>query len=169
RNIVNTAKIAMAYKLPIVLSTVNVQSGLNKETITQLREVLKGVPSYDRTSINAWEDTEFLAAVKATGRKKLLMTALWTEACLSFPALDALKEGYEVYPVVDAVGGTSRAAHEAALRRTEQAGAQPISWAQMLCELQRDWARQETVPSMVEIFTAAGIFPQPESEQGSDV
>ncbi len=169
RNIVNTAKIAVAYKLPIILSTVNVQSGLNKETIVQLREVLEGIPSYDRTTINAWEDAEFLAAVKATGRKKLLMTALWTEACLSFPALDALKEGYEVYPVVDAVGGTSLAAHETALRRMEQAGAQLTSWAQMLCEVQRDWARTETVPSMVEIFTAAGIFPQPESEKENSV
>ncbi len=92
------------------------------------------------------------------------MTALWTEACLTFPALDALNEGYEVYPVVDAVGGTSLAAHETALRRMEQAGAQHTSWAQMLCEVQRDWARKETVPSMVEIFTAAGIFPHPESE-----
>lgn len=164
RNIVNTARIAAAYQLPIVLSTVNVQSGTNKETISQLREVLTGIPSYDRTSINAWEDVDFLAAVKATGRKKLLMAALWTEACLSFPALDAMKDGYEVYPVVDAVGGTSVAAHDTALRRLEQAGAQLTSWAQLLCELQRDWARTESVPSMVQIFTNAGVFPRPESE-----
>lgn len=163
-NIVNTARIAMAYQLPVILSTVNVKNGANKETIPQLREVLKAIPSYDRTSINAWEDAEFFAAVKATGRKKLLMTALWTEACLSFPALDAMKAGYEVYPVVDAVGGTSLAAHETALRRMEKAGAHLTSWAQILCELQRDWARKETVPSMVEIFTNAGIFPRPESE-----
>ena len=164
RNIVNTARIAAGYQLPIVLSTVNVQSGANKETIPQLRDVLKAIPSHDRTSINAWEDADFLAAVKATGRKKLLMTALWTEACLSFPALDALKEGYEVFPVIDAVGGTSLAAHETALRRMEQAGAQLTSWAQLLCELQRDWARTKTVPSMVEIFTNAGVFPRPESD-----
>ena len=80
------------------------------------------------------------------------MTALWTEACLTFPALDALKTGYEVYAVVDAVGGTSVAAHEAALRRIEQAGAQLISKTQLYCELQRDWARDETVPGFMDVF-----------------
>lgn len=98
------------------------------------------VPTYDRTTINSWEDVEFRAAVKATRRKKLIMTALWTEACLTFPALDALDEGYEVYVVTDAVGGTSVTAHEAALRRIEQAGGKMISVVQLFCELQRDWA-----------------------------
>lgn len=164
RNIVLTARIAKAYNVPIVLSTVNVKSGLNWETIPALKEVLEGYPSHDRTSINAWEDGDFVEAVKATGRKKLLMTALWTEACLSFPALDALKEGYEVLPIVDAVGGTSISAHETALRRMEQVGAQLISWEQLLCELQRDWNRTDTAKSMVEIFTAAGVFPRPGDE-----
>src|SRR3546814_11321763 len=80
------------------------------------------------------------------------MTALWTEACLAFPALDALKEGYEVYVVADAVGGTSRAAHEAALRRIEQAGGQLISKTQLYCELQRDWSRRDTVPGCMHVF-----------------
>jgi nicotinamidase-related amidase len=95
-------------------------------------------------------------AVKATGRKKLIMTALWTEACLTFPALDALREGYDVYPVVDAVGGTSVAAHDAALRRIEQAGGRPISWTQLLCELQRDWQRKDTVPAFMSLFIETG-------------
>lgn len=155
-NIVGVAKMAKVYDLPIVLSTVNVQTGFNKETIPQLRRELQGVPSYDRTSINSWEDREFVEAVKATGRRKLIFTALWTEACLSFPALDALREGYEVYPVVDAVGGTSVAAHEAALRRMEQAGAQLVSVAQLFCELQRDWARSETVPDFMRLFMETG-------------
>lgn len=161
-NIVATAKVAKGYGLPIILSTVNVKTGRNKETIPQLREVLGNISSLDRTTINAWEDAEFNDAVKATGRKKLIMTALWTEACLSFPTLDALREGYEVYPVADTVGGTSLTAHETALRRMEQAGAQLISWEQMLCELQRDWNRTETVSNMVEIFTEAGVFPRTE-------
>jgi nicotinamidase-related amidase len=105
----------------------------------------------DRTSINAWEDAEFVAAVRATDRKKLIIAALWTEACLTFPTLDALREGYEVYPVVDAVGGTSVEAHRAALERMVQAGAQPIGWIQLLCELQRDWARTETAGQVAEI------------------
>jgi nicotinamidase-related amidase len=107
--------------------------------------------------INAWEDTEFVAAVKATGRKKLIMTALWTEACLAFPTLDALREGFEVYPVVDAVGGTSVEAHRAALERVTRQGAQPISWVQLLCELQRDWARTETAAAFGKLlFTVEG-------------
>jgi len=140
-----------------VLSTVNVKSGKNQPTIPQLTEVLGQIPAIDRTQINAWEDMEFLAAVNATGRKKLIMTALWTEACLTFPTLDALREGYEVYPVVDAVGGTSVEAHRAALDRVTQAGAQPVSWVQVLCELQRDWARTETAGPFAKIlFTVEG-------------
>ena len=153
-NIVAVAKLAKLYALPIVLSTVNVTSGLNTPTIRQLAEVLAGIDAFDRTTINAWEDEEFVAAVKATSRKKLIMTALWTEACLTFPALDALREGYEVYPVVDAVGGTSVEAHRAALERLVQAGAHPTSVVQLLCELQRDWARTETVQTVTEILFA---------------
>ena len=155
-NIVGVAKIGLAYGLPIVHSTVNVKTGLNKPPIVQLRRVLKDLPTIDRTSINSWEDVEFVQAVKATGRKKLIMTALWTEACLTFPALDALREGYEVYPVVDAVGGTSVEAHQAALRRIEQAGGKPISWTQLLCELQRDWQRKDTVPQFMNLFIETG-------------
>ncbi|MET9068911.1 hydrolase [Streptosporangium sandarakinum] len=155
-NIVGVANIARAYGLPIVHSTVNVQTGLNKPAIPQLRGVLGDLPTYDRTSINAWEDREFVEAVKATGRRKLVMAALWTEACLTFPSLDALREGYQVYPVADAVGGTSRAAHETALRRIEQAGARPITWVQLLCELQRDWAREETVGDFTRLFIETG-------------
>ena len=84
------------------------------------------------------------------------MTALWTEACLTFPSLDALREGYEVYVIVDAVGGTSVSAHEAALRRIEQAGGKPMAWVQLLCELQRDWVRKETVPAFMNLFIETG-------------
>ena len=151
-NIVNTAKAAVNYNLPIIHSTVNVKTGMNKPPIAKIQEVLKAFPTYDRTSINAWEDVEFHKAVKATGRKKLIMTALWTEACLSFPCLDAIEEGYEVFVVADAVGGTSKTAHKAALRRIEQAGGKLISKTQLYCELQRDWARKETVPGFMNVF-----------------
>ena len=151
-NIISTAKAAMNYKLPVILSTVNVSTGRNKPTIDPLMEVLADTPVYDRTTINAWEDTEFRQAVEATGRKKLVMTALWTEACLTFPTLDALRSGYEVYAVTDAVGGTSVTAHNAALRRIEQAGAVLISRAQLYCELQRDWNRTDTVPGFMDVF-----------------
>ena len=153
-NIVAVARTAKLYGLPIVLSTVNVETGANQPTIHQLADVLGDIEVFDRTTINAWEDEEFVSAVKATGRKKLLMTALWTEACLSFPTLDALREGYEVYPIVDAVGGTSVEAHRAALDRIVQAGARPTSWVQVLCELQRDWSRTETAGQFAEILFA---------------
>ncbi|HEY3439667.1 MAG TPA: hydrolase [Paludibaculum sp.] len=155
-NIVGVAKAAVAYGLPIVHSTVNVKTGLNKPPISQLQRVLGKFPTVDRTTINSWEDVEFRQAVEATGRKKLIMTALWTEACLTFPALDALAEGYEVYVVADAVGGTSVAAHEMALRRIEQAGGKMISVPQLFCELQRDWQRQETVPAFINLFIETG-------------
>jgi nicotinamidase-related amidase len=151
-NIVTVAKTALVYKLPVILSTVNVQTGVNRPTVQPLLDVLGNIEVFDRTTINAWEDVEFRRAVVATNRRKLVMTALWTEACLTFPTLDALREGYEIYPVVDAVGGTSLEAHLTALRRVEQAGAQLISIAQLLCELQRDWARKATVPEFVKLL-----------------
>src|SRR5476651_2235840 len=105
RNIVSVARLGKAYGLPIVLSTVNAKAGQGP-TLRALKEVLSDNVEIDRTQINSWEDVEFRKAVEATGRKKLIMAALWTEVCLAFPTLDALREGFEVYPVVDAVGGT---------------------------------------------------------------
>jgi nicotinamidase-related amidase len=157
RNIVSVARIAKTYKLPIVLSTVNVAANGQPPTIPELRKVLSDSVELDRTQINSWEDVEFRRAVEATGRKKLIMAALWTEVCLTFPTLDALREGYEVFPVVDAVGGTSPEAHRAGLERIVQAGAQPIGWVSLACELQRDWARTETVPDVVEIVLTSRL------------
>ncbi|HEY9090453.1 hydrolase [Parasphingorhabdus sp.] len=157
-NITSVAKAAMNYDLPIIHSTVNVATGRNKPPIQELQDVIGHLPTYDRTSINSWEDTEFKEAVKALGRRKLIMTALWTEACLTFPALDAIQEGYEVYVPVDAVGGTSLAAHDTALRRMERAGAKLISRVQMYCELQRDWSREATVPGFMDVFESFDGF-----------
>lgn len=161
-NITVLSKMVKAYGLPIVVSTVNVETGLNKPMLRPLREVFGGIEPFDRTTINAWEDKEVREAIVATGRKKLIICALWTEACLTYPALDVIKEGYEVYTIVDAVGGTSVLAHEMALRRIEQAGAKLCSIGQLGCELQRDWNRPETAQIMVDAFLATGIFPQGE-------
>ena len=150
-NIVSTAKIVKLFGLPIVHSTINVTSGLAEPTVPELAELLVDNPPIDRTSINAWEDADFLSAVRATGRRKLILCALWTEMCMAFPALDALREGYEVYPVVDAIGGTSEEAHRTALERVVQAGAQPVTWIPLGGELQRDWARTETAGAVVEL------------------
>jgi nicotinamidase-related amidase len=153
-NITALARIGKLYGLPIVLSTVNVKTGRNQPTIHQIRDVLSGIEPLDRTSINAWEDEDFARAVKATGRKKLIIAALWTEVCLVHPALDALKEGFEVFPVVDCVGGTSPEAHELGVQRLVQAGARPVSWVQLICELQRDWNREKTTPGFADILFA---------------
>ena len=112
----SVARLAKTFSLPVVLSTINVAGGQGP-TVPDLRNVLADSPEIDRTSINSWEDIEFRRAVEATGRRKLIMTALRTEVCLAFPSLDAMREGYEVYPVVDAVGGTSAEAHRAGLER----------------------------------------------------
>jgi len=160
KNIVSTVKIAKLFGVPLVHSTVNVQSGRNKPTVSPLAELLGDDPPIDRTSINSWEDSGFVRAVRATGRRKLIFCALWTEICMAFPALDALQEGYEVYPVVDAIGGTSLEAHRAGLERVMQAGGQPISWVSLASELQRDWARQETVSGVVEIVLTQRLLKE---------
>jgi nicotinamidase-related amidase len=97
------------------------------------------------------EHGDFVAAVRATRRRELIFCALWTEACMAFAALDALRQRYELYPVVGAIAGTSVEAHRAGLERVMQAGGKPTSWVSLACELQRDWARQETVPEFVRI------------------
>jgi nicotinamidase-related amidase len=158
RNIISVASLAKTYAVPIVLSTVNVVANNQPPTIPALKEVLADDVELDRTQINSWEDTEFRRAVEATGRKKLIMTALWTEVCLAFPSLDAMREGYQTYPVVDAVGGTSLMAHEAGLQRVARAGAQPISWVSLACEWQRDWARVGTVPHVVDLVLTSRLL-----------
>ena len=151
QNIVSMVRTVKTFDVPVVHSTVNVASGQTQPTVPELAELLEDDPPLDRTTVNSWEDAEFVQAVHATGRRKLIFCALWTEVCMAFTALDALRDGYEVYPVVDAIGGTSAEAHRAGLERVVQAGAQPISWVSLACELQRDWARVETVAEIVEI------------------
>jgi nicotinamidase-related amidase len=150
KNAVSTVRAIKTFEVPVVHSTVNVASGQGP-TLPELAGLLADDKPLDRTTVNSWEDVEFLQAVRATGRRKLIICALWTEICMAFTALDALREGYEVYPVVDAIGGTSPEAHRAALDRVIQAGGQPISWVSLACELQRDWARQDTVQAIIEI------------------
>jgi nicotinamidase-related amidase len=149
KNAVSTVKAIKIFGVPVVHSTVNVAAGQGP-TLPELAGLLADDKPLDRTTVNSWEDIEFLEAVRATGRRKLIICALWTEVCMAFTAIDALHDGYDVYPVVDAVAGTSPEAHRAGLDRVVQAGGQPISWVSLACELQRDWGRQETVPAVVE-------------------
>jgi nicotinamidase-related amidase len=150
KNAVSTVRAIKTFGVPVVHSTVNVAAGQGP-TLPELAGLLAEDKPLDRTTVNSWEDAEFLQAVRATGRRKLIICALWTEVCMAFTALDALRDGYEVYPVVDAIAGTSPEAHRAGLERVTQAGGQPISWVSLACELQRDWGRQETVPAIYEL------------------
>src|SRR5260370_1812032 len=109
--VVPLARFGLLYRLPVVLSTVNVSNGSNQPTIEELQDVLTGITALDRTTINAWEDAGFKQAVRAAGRRKLIMAALWTEACLTFPSLDAMREGYETYPSPAAAGAPPPPAH----------------------------------------------------------
>jgi nicotinamidase-related amidase len=151
KNAVSTVRTVKTFGVPVIHSTVNVASGQGKPTLPELAELLADDKPLDRTTVNSWEDIEFVDAVHATGRRKLIFLALWTEICMAFTALDALREGYEVYPVVDAIGGTSPEAHRAGLDRVIQAGGQPTSWVSLACELQRDWARLDTVQEIIQI------------------
>jgi nicotinamidase-related amidase len=160
KNAVSTVKVAKLFGLPIVHSTINVTTGRGKPTLPPLAELLADNPPIDRTTTNAWEDPDFLNAVRATGRRKLIICALWTEICMAFPALDAMREGYEVYPVVDAIGGTSVEAHGAGIERVVQAGAKPTTWVALAVELQRDWARLETVQEVVQIVLTERLLKE---------
>lgn len=142
-NTVALARLATAYEIPVVLSTVGVDMGVNEGTTAAIREALPGVPEIDRTGVNSWEDEDFRAAIEATGRRKVVIAGLWTEVCLTFPTLDMLAEGYEVYPVADAVGGISTVAHDRAFERMIAAGAQPVTAISFGCELMRNWARED--------------------------
>jgi nicotinamidase-related amidase len=153
-NAVRVARTAVTFDVPIVLSTVNVRSGLSKPEIPELMSVLPDAKPIDRTTVNSWEDTDFTSAIEATERKKIVMIALWTEVCLAFPLLDAMRQGFEAYPIVDAVGGTSKKAHRAGLERLTLAGAHPVSWVQFACELQRDWSRTATAGAVRDIVFA---------------
>jgi nicotinamidase-related amidase len=136
-NVVAIAKTAMMYELPVVLSTVGVEAGYQQDTIPELKDLLAGVETIDRHTVDAWDSPEFRAAVEATGRRKIIMGALWTEVCLVYPALDMLREGYDIYAVSDVSGGTTLDAHERGMQRMIQAGAVPATWEAVMAELGR--------------------------------
>lgn len=154
-NVVGLAKTAKVFNVPTILTTVAAKS-FSGPLIPQLQSVFPDQKPIDRTSMNSWEDKNFVAAVEKTKRKKLVIAALWTEVCLAFPAISAIAAGYDVYAVVDASGGTTSEVHHAAIQRMVHVGIIPVTWIQVLCELQRDWARQETYAPVMEIVKEHG-------------
>src|SRR3989442_10766196 len=148
-NVTALAKTAKAYGIPTILTTVNGERG---RIFSQVQAVFPDQKPIDRTFINSWEDRRVVEAVKNTGRKKLVIAALWSEMCLAQPAIHAMGEGYDVYVVTDASGGVSPEAHDMAIRRLVAAGAQPITWIGMAGELQRDWARTDHAGEVTQIL-----------------
>ncbi|GAA3326179.1 isochorismatase family protein [Paeniglutamicibacter sulfureus] len=127
-NVVALCRLATKFGVPVVLSTVGVDMGVNQGTSQVIKDELPGVREIDRSGVNAWEDADFRAAIEGTGRRKVVIAGLWTEVCLTFPTLDMLAEGYGVYPVADAVA----------------AGAQPVTAISFGSELMRNWAREDS-------------------------
>jgi len=142
-NAIALAKTATVFNVPVIATT-SASKVYSGPLFPQVQAALPDIKVIERRSMNAWEDDIVRGAVQATGRKRLLVAGLLTEACVSFPVLSAVREGYEVFVVGDTCGGLTPASHELALRRMEQAGAQLTSWIQVLLELQRDWTHHDT-------------------------
>ncbi|MFF3485512.1 hydrolase [Streptomyces sp. NPDC002701] len=153
-NVVGLAKAAKLFDVPTILTTVLEERG--GHLIKGIQDVFPEQKPINRTFINTWEDERVVDAVKATGRKKLIIAGLWTEICVAMPAIHAVGEGFEVFAVTDASGGVSKEAHDMAVRRMVQAGVVPITWMAVLGEWQRDWAREKTVPGAAEIQAQHG-------------
>ena len=154
-NAIALACTATAFKVPVIASTsaTRVYSG---PLLPGLQEALPSVNPIERKNMNVWEDEAARNAVVATNRKRLILAGFLTEACVSFPALSALKNGFEVFVVGDACGGLTPQSHEFALRRLEQAGARLTSWIQILLEFQRDWTRHDTYEAARAVVVANG-------------
>lgn len=154
-NTVMLAKAAKVFDVPVILTTVAAED-FSGRIYPQILDVFPGHPVLDRTSVNAWEDKHFRAAVEATGRRNLILSALWTEVCLALPAIHASADGFNVFVVEDACGGFSPTVHAAAMRRVEAAGAVPVTAMQVLLELQRDWARKGTYDAVMAVLKEHG-------------
>jgi len=153
-NVIGLAKTAKVFGVPTILTTVVEERG--GYLIKGLQDVFPEQKPINRTFINAWEDRRVVDAVAKTGRRKLVIAALWTEICLAMPTIHALGDGYDVYIVTDASGGVTAEAHEMAVRRMVQAGAVPITWMAVQGEWQRDWARTRTAQALAEVLAPHG-------------
>ncbi|MEG3191573.1 hydrolase [Lysobacter sp. D1-1-M9] len=155
-NATGLAKAAKVFNVPTILTSVVQDRG--GYIFPQITNVFPDQEVIDRTFINTWEDSKVVDAVKATGRKQLIIAGLWTEICVAMPTIQALGEGWDVTVVTDASGGTSIEAHEVAIQRMVAAGANVMTWLAVASEWQRDWARTEHAAELIEVLVqhAAG-------------
>jgi len=144
------AKATKVFGVPIVLSTVETKS-FSGNMWPQIQAVYPEQAPIERTSMNSWDDANFVAAIKKTGRNKIVLAGLWTETCVALPTVQALNDGYEVYVVEDCCGDVSQLAHDNAMKRVIQAGAKPVTSMSVMLEWQRDWAHRETYDAVMDI------------------
>jgi nicotinamidase-related amidase len=157
-NNVLLAKAARVFDIPVVLSTVETK-GFSGFMWPQIQAVFPAQAPIERTSMNSWDDSSFVAAVEKTGRRKIVLSGLWTETCVALPTIQAIHDGYEVYVVEDCCGDVSQLAHDNAMRRVIQAGAKPVTALSVMLEWQRDWARKDTYPAVMDIVkTYCGAY-----------
>ena len=149
-NNVALAKATRVFNVPVVLSTVETKS-FSGNTWPQVLAALGNPTPIERTSMNAWDDDNFVAAVRKTGKKKIVLTGLWTETCVALPTVQALHDGYEVYVVENCCGDVSQLAHDNAMKRVIQAGAKPVTSLSVMLEWQRDWAIKDTYDAVMDI------------------
>lgn len=140
-NVRALARAAKAVKAAIILSTIGVKLRGDEPTLSSIRHELADLPEYDRTTMNAWEDEPFRAAVAASGKHRLIFAGIWTDVCLLYPVLHAQRDGFETYFIVDAVGGSTTLAHAVAVQRMIQAGSQPLTLNSLITEWVRDWEK----------------------------
>ena len=149
-NTVAFGKAARVFDVPVILTTVETKS-FSGNMWPQLRAVFPGQEPIERSSMNSWDDKNFVAAIEKTGRKKIVLAGLWTETCVALPTVQAIHDGYEVYVVEDCCGDVSQLAHDNAMKRVIQAGAKPVTSLSTMLEWQRDWAHQETYDAVMDI------------------
>jgi nicotinamidase-related amidase len=144
------AKSAQVFGVPVVLSTVETKA-FSGNTWPQVLAALPGVEPIERTTMNSWDDDNFVAAIKATGKKKIVLSGLWTETCVALPTIQAIHDGYEVYVVEDCCGDVNALSHDNAMKRVVQAGAKPVTALSVMLEWQRDWAHRGTYDAVMDI------------------
>src|ERR1700688_1190649 len=157
-NTVALAKAARVFELPVVLSTVESKS-FSGNIWPQIKAVFPNQVPIERTSMNAWDDKNFVAAIEKSGRKKIVLAGLWTETCVALPTIQAIHDGYEIYVVEDCCGDVSQLNHDNAMKRVIQAGAKPVTSLSVMLELQRDWAQKGTYDAVMDIVkTDCGAY-----------
>jgi nicotinamidase-related amidase len=151
-------KAARVFDVPVVLSTVETKS-FSGNIWPQIRSIFPNAPIIERSSMNSWDDAKFVAAIEKTGRKKIVLSGLWTETCVALPTVQAIHDGYEVYVVEDCCGDVSQLAHDNAMKRVVQTGGKPVTAHSVMLELQRDWGHHDTYDAVMDIVkTHCGAY-----------